>query len=147
MAIGINYLYPGHLETFADFVKIFAKTWKIVFEVQEDGINTLVFQIPESPFMGYITIESDRAQVGIRVGWPMTELGDDGDDFNGETEIIANKLMEHLSDKGWHKDQSHIFKDFGKLDANREDWFKAGQMFINTIGHMKHNIHNANGKK
>lgn len=139
--MAVHYLYPGHLEKFAEFVKIFAKDWRIQFEEHRDGVDTLVFNIPDSPFSGYITLEEDRAQVGLRVGWPMTELGDHGEDFHGETELIANKLMEHLSDKGWHKDHSHIFKDFGKLDTHREEWFKAGQMFINTVRNMEEKLH------
>lgn len=140
--MAVNYMYPGHLEVFKDFVNIFAKDWNVRFEENRDGNHTLVFEIVDSPFMGYIAMEKDRAQVGIRVDWPMPEVGLDPIKFGDDTETnaISKKLYEHLGDK-WHMDEEHIYRDFGKLDANREDWYKAGQHLITYITKMEHKLH------
>lgn len=140
--MAVNYLYPGHLEVFKDFVNIFAKDWNIQFEEDRDGIHTLVFEIDNGPFMGYICMESDRVHVGACVDWPMPEVGMMPQKFsdNPETDAISKKLFEHVGDK-WHMDEEHIYRDFGRLDANREDWYKAGQMLIHHITKMEHKLH------
>ena len=140
--MAVNYLYPGNFNVFKEFAKLFCKDWDVKFEEERDGTHTLIFEIDGGPFMGYISIEHDRAQVGVRVDWPMPEIGLKAIKFDdeAETSAIAKKLFEHLGDK-WHMDDEHIYRDFGKLDANREEWYKAGQHLITYITKIEHKLH------
>jgi len=140
--MAVNYLYPGHIEHFKDFVNSFAKDWDIQYEEHRDNTVSLIFAIKDSPFMGYITINEKTAQVGVRIDWPMPEIGLEAIKFDDEPEAsaIIHKLAETLGEN-WKLTDETLSKDFGKLDANREDWYKACVAISNNITKMEHKLH------